>query len=60
MLYTPGKGAGGVVLGATAAVAAPSVLPETGMNLAVEIALVAVAALVVWAVIYGVMAKVRA
>lgn len=58
-MYTPGKGAAGAVLGTTAAVTLPSVLPQTGMNLAVEIAIIAVATLVVWAAIYGIMSKVR-
>ena len=58
-MYTPGKGAGAVIAGVTS-IGLPAVLPSTGMNLAVEIALVAAATLVVWAVIYGIVAKVKA
>lgn len=51
----PGKGGGIVapVLGAATA----AVLPQTGMNSAVEIALAAAAGLAVWAVVYVAMTK---
>ena len=55
-MYTPGKGAG-VILGTSTTAAGVAVLPQTGMNLAVEVALVAAVALAIWAVVYGVSAK---
>ena len=56
--FEPGKGVG-VVLGAATTVTGVTVLPQTGVNLSVDIAIAALAGLIVWAAAYGVMAKAK-
>ena len=55
-MYNTGKGSGPIpaVLGASTA----AVLPQTGMNTAVQIALAVAAGLVVWAAVYFGMSKI--
>jgi hypothetical protein len=52
-MYGQGNGTGAVLAAATTA----TVLPVTGMNNAVQIALAAAAGLAVWAVVYVAYAK---
>jgi LPXTG-motif cell wall-anchored protein len=54
--FVPGKGAG-VVLATTTTATTVAVLPQTGMALSVDLAIAALVGLVVWAVVYGIMAK---
>lgn len=51
-----GRGAGSAA-GVGAGLGATTMLPETGMNLAVQLAVAIVAGLAVWALVYGTTAK---
>jgi LPXTG-motif cell wall-anchored protein len=56
-MYGQGSGVPTKVVPAVLGAATATVLPQTGMNSAIDIALAAVAGLAVWAVVYVAMAK---
>jgi LPXTG-motif cell wall-anchored protein len=56
-MYGQGSGVPTKVVPAVLGVSTAAVLPQTGMNSAMDIALAAVAALAIWAIVYVAMAK---
>ncbi len=55
-MYGSGSGTDKVIA-PVLGVATAAVLPQTGVNTSIELALAAAAGLVVWAMVYGVMTK---